>query len=197
MRLFFDSSSIILRCRLEADVRPGLVNSHKIARRMKLEEQKEKVETEQKYKQKPLKQLEVERREEGLNVAISSDNKGFSMLAKMGYKQGDAIGRSNTGIVEPISIQIKNDRGGLGRDAALKQLEEYKVRLRKAKAEQKFETSTSSISQFRQRMAQKTNDRQLEADLWYCDYLLQTLQSSDLKMKFEIVLFPQQMSTSM
>lgn len=148
-------------------MRPGLVDSHKIARRLKLDEKKEKAEAEQKHKQKPVKQLEVERREEGLNVAISSDNKGFSMLAKMGYKQGDAIGKSNTGIVEPIPIQIKTNRAGLGREAALKQLQEYKENLRKTKAEQKTETSTVSVSQFRQFMAQKTSSRQLEADLGY------------------------------
>lgn len=164
--------------RLEADVRPGLVNSHKIARKMKLEEIKEKTEAEQKHKQKPLKQLEVERREEGLTKAIPSDNKGFSMLAKMGYKQGDAIGRSNTGIVEPIAIQVKTNRAGLGREAALKQLEEYKEKLRNAKFEQKSESSTSSINQFRQRMAQRTNDRQLEADLWYILYSLFHLECS-------------------
>lgn len=154
---------------MEADVRPGLVNDHKIARKLKMEEQKDRIETEQKYKQKPVRQLEAERREEGLSVAISSDNKGFSMLAKMGYKQGDAIGRSSTGIVEPIPIQVKSGRAGLGRDAAIKQLEEYREKLRKTKAEQKIETSASSISQFRQRMAQKTSDKQLEADLWYFD----------------------------
>lgn len=144
-----------------------MVDSHKLARRIKLEEEKKKLDDEQKTKQKPVKQLEAERREEGLNVAISSENKGFAMLAKMGYKQGDAIGRSSTGIVEPISIQIKCDRAGLGREAAIKQLEEYKERLRKAKTEAKGETSTVSLDQFRQRMAQKNSGRQLEADLWY------------------------------
>lgn len=169
-KLMFDIS------RLEADVRPGLVKSHKIARRMKLEEKKEQLETEQRHKQKPVKQLEEERREEGLKSAIPSDNKGFSMLAKMGYKQGDSIGRSSSsGIVEPISIQVKSGRGGLGREAAIKQLQEYKNRLRQTKAEQKNETSTSSISQFRQRMAQKTNDKQLEADLRYGLHFMETV----------------------
>lgn len=152
--------------RIETDVRPGLVRDHKIARRLKLEEEKQKLDEEQKVKQKPVKQLEAERREEGLSAAISSDNKGFAMLAKMGYKQGDAIGRSSSGIVEPISIQVKSDRAGLGREAAIKQLTEYRERLLKAKSEQKSETSTSSLHEFRQRMAQKNMGKQLEADLW-------------------------------
>lgn len=33
---------------------------------------------------KPVKVLEAEKREEGLNTAISSGNKGFAMLQKMG-----------------------------------------------------------------------------------------------------------------
>lgn len=93
------------------------------------------------------------------------------MLAKMGYKQGDSIGRNTSaGIVEPIPIQIKNDRRGLGREAAIKQLEEYREKLRKAKTEFKSENATTSIHQFRQRMAQKTNEKQLEADLWYITF---------------------------
>ena len=154
--------------RYEADVRPGLVHDHKIARRLKLEEEKKQAEEEQKHRQKPVKQLEAERREEGLSSAITSDNKGFSMLAKMGYKQGDAIGRaSSSGIVEPIPIQVKTNRAGLGREAAIKQLEEYKENLRRTKAQQNSDTNQPSISQFRQRMAQKTNDKQIKADLWY------------------------------
>lgn len=151
-----------------------MVQDHKIARRLKLEEEKQKLDDEQKVKQKPVKQLEVERREEGLSAAISSDNKGFAMLAKMGYKQGDAIGRSSSGIVEPISIQVKTNRAGLGREAAIKQLTEYREKLRKAKSEQNSETSTTSLHQFRQRMAQKNIGKQLEADL---RYFLQSIQN--------------------
>lgn len=151
---------------VEVDVRPGLAKSHKIARQNEMDAKKARLNAENKQEKKPVKQLEVERREEGLNSAISSSNKGFAMLAKMGYKQGESIGRSSTGIVEPISIQVKTDRGGLGRAAAIQQLEQYKEKLRKARAENKAEENTNSISQFRQRMAQRTSGKQLESDLW-------------------------------
>lgn len=116
---------------------------------------------------KPVKQLEAERREEGLSSAITSNNKGFAMLAKMGYKQGESIGRTSSGIVEPITIQLKTDRGGLGRAVAIKQLEEYREKLHQARAKMKTEDVTNSISQFRQRMAEKTSGKLLESDLWY------------------------------
>ena len=47
--------------------------------------------------------------------SIDSSNKGFAMLAKMGYKTGESLGKSNSGRIEPIPIEVKNDRGGLGK----------------------------------------------------------------------------------
>ena len=39
------------------------------------------------------KKLEVMNREKGLETSLSSDNKGFAMLQKMGYKPGMGIGK--------------------------------------------------------------------------------------------------------
>merc|ERR1712051_359175 len=76
-------------------------------------------------------ELESEKREEGLQKSLDSSNKGFALLAKMGYKAGDSLGKSsgksNTGIVEPIGIKVKNNRGGLGRETAKKKLKAKKV----------------------------------------------------------------------
>lgn len=86
------------------------------------------------------------------------------MMAKMGYKQGDAIGKSTQGIIEPIGIQIKNDRGGLGREAALQQLKERRAEIRRQK-QSANKTAEVSVEEFRKRMTQKAGERQLEADL--------------------------------
>lgn len=120
---------------------------------------------ETRHKFKPLKHLEAERRDEGLGAAITSDNKGFAMMAKMGYKQGDAIGKSTQGIIEPIGIQIKSDRGGLGREAALQQLKERRAEIRRQKLANASKTAEVSVEEFRKRMTQKAGERQLEADL--------------------------------
>ena len=72
------------------DTRPGLVPKH-IARKHQIE--KKEREANQKNKQKPKAVLEKEKRDEGLGAAITSENKGFSLLAKMGYKPGMAIGK--------------------------------------------------------------------------------------------------------
>ncbi len=44
--------------------------------------------------------------------SISSENKGFKMLAKMGWSEGNSIGKSESGIKEPV--QLKSQQGTLG-----------------------------------------------------------------------------------
>jgi len=73
------------------DKRPGLVPKH--VARLHKQEKNEKV-ANVKNKQKPKAVLEREKRDAGLGVAISTDNKGFSLLQKMGYKPGMALGKS-------------------------------------------------------------------------------------------------------
>lgn len=80
--IFFANSS---------DTRPGLVSS-KTARKHHLE--KKNKESNAKNLVKPKAQIEHEKREEGLQAAISSSNKGFALLAKMGYKPGMGIGKT-------------------------------------------------------------------------------------------------------
>ena len=60
--------------------------------------------------------LEAEKRHEGLQTSIDPSNKGFEMLARMGYKAGESLGKSNSGRVDPIPIEVKtkNDRSGIG-----------------------------------------------------------------------------------
>lgn len=47
-----------------------------------------------KNRQKSLKEEERERRDIGLKNALGHENKGFALLQKMGYKSGQALGKS-------------------------------------------------------------------------------------------------------
>lgn len=42
-------------------------------------------------------EMEAEKREEGLQKSLDSTNKGFALLAKMGYKAGESLGKEKTG----------------------------------------------------------------------------------------------------
>lgn len=73
-----------------ADVRPSLL-SDKAARKRKIEVEQQL--SNDKHRQKPKRVIETENRDKGLETALNADNKGFSILQKMGYKPGSAIGK--------------------------------------------------------------------------------------------------------
>merc|ERR1719147_398430 len=87
----------------------------------------------QKKIRKNIQQIEADKRDEGMAKSIAEPtNNGFAMLAKMGYKAGESLGKDNTGRVEPISVTVKAGRGGLGRETALAQLAMEKCRILEA-----------------------------------------------------------------
>lgn len=67
-----------------------------MVRRMKEAIQKEEKQKEanEKNRQKSIKEEEKERRDLVLKSALGNENKGFALLQKMGYKSGQALGRT-------------------------------------------------------------------------------------------------------
>ncbi|KAJ6647435.1 G patch domain-containing protein 11 [Pseudolycoriella hygida] len=163
-----DYMSDIFLPKEDNEIRPGLIKSKANQRSIAVSTKKAKYDEDYRAKMKPTKFLEEERRQEGLSSAISSQNKGFAMLAKMGYKEGDSIGKTSKGILEPIGIDIKTDRGGLGRDAALKQLKEHRQMIRLNRLNKIESNDTISTAEFRKRMTEKAQGKQMEADLGKC-----------------------------
>ncbi|CAL1533800.1 unnamed protein product [Lymnaea stagnalis] len=46
---------------------------------------------------------------------ITAENKGHKLLAKMGWKEGEGLGKANSGIAEPINVEMRLNRSaGLG-----------------------------------------------------------------------------------
>ncbi|KAJ1874533.1 hypothetical protein LPJ55_001393 [Coemansia sp. RSA 990] len=63
-----------------------------------------------------------------INKAIGSDNKGFQLLSKLGWQQGQGLGASSEGIVEPVRLStrfstIKSTRGKSSHKAKGKQVQ--------------------------------------------------------------------------
>lgn len=74
-----------------SDVRPGVP----MVKRMKDALRKEAVQKEKntQNRQKSYREQERESREAALQSSISSQNKGFALLQKMGYKEGQGLGK--------------------------------------------------------------------------------------------------------
>eukprot|EP00092_Neocalanus_flemingeri_P032419 GFUD01035258.1.p1 GENE.GFUD01035258.1~~GFUD01035258.1.p1 ORF type:complete len:313 (-),score=108.23 GFUD01035258.1:98-1036(-) len=61
------------------------------------------------------KTLEEENRKAGMAERLGPSNKGFDMLRRMGYKEGEGLGRDGEGRTEPVDIQVRRGKEGLGR----------------------------------------------------------------------------------
>lgn len=93
---------------------------------------------------------ETARREEALSTStLDPSNKGFKMMAKLGYQPGSALGKPQDSsaaaaierdhrITEPLGLSMKEDRGGLGMDAEKKRKfrEEVEQEAKRVKADE-------------------------------------------------------------
>lgn len=161
------------------EVRHSLVNNR--AKKRQIEVEQKQVEH-NKRQRDAAKATTVtnERLQQTLSQPLSTDNKGFQLMAKMGYKSGTGLGKNADARIEPIGINIKNDRGGLGREAAIAELAAKRQELRrahlllKAGIESSAEVSTEA---YRRRATQKAEERKLNYDIKRCQ---QTCESLDL-----------------
>lgn len=71
-------------------------------------------------RQKSLREEEQERRDIGLKNALGCENKGFALLQKMGYKSGQALGKSGKSHLETgVPDHQNNDLSMSTRDNSL------------------------------------------------------------------------------
>lgn len=160
------SDDFLAKC-LPKDITPGLMKTKKQKREhevLKYQEQLKDDALRSKRLKGSQKLLEKEAREEGLATKIDENNKGFAMLAKMGYKPGTSLGKDNSGRVEPIPLQVKEGRAGFGRDEIMRKLAIEKCRI----IEQKTAKIVSDFDPgaFRAQMREKHMARRLESDLF-------------------------------
>lgn len=53
---------------------------------------------------------------ENLALAIPESNIGFKLLKQMGYTPGSALGKEGCGRTEPVGLQIRRGRAGIGKE---------------------------------------------------------------------------------
>uniref|UniRef100_A0A0B6Z892 G patch domain-containing protein 11 n=1 Tax=Arion vulgaris TaxID=1028688 RepID=A0A0B6Z892_9EUPU len=113
----------------------------------------------------PKHKLEAVHREAGLKSSIGSDSKGFALLQKMGYKPGMGIGKHGTGRVEPVSIELKSGRSGLGRDSEMKRKATEMNNMRAVMAVKRRKADESRKDTFMDRLKERFSYKNLEKDL--------------------------------
>lgn len=146
----------------------SLIYRHADKRELELMKKKAEIEARLKEKNQSMKYIEQEKREEGLSSAITSSNKGFEMLMKMGYKPGQGIGKTESGRTEPISVEVKADRQGLGKAVKSKGVKNKIV---------DDKLNNKNMTDFRDRIAQKKSEQLLKADLYKSQKICEQLDT--------------------
>ncbi|XP_022599596.1 G patch domain-containing protein 11 isoform X3 [Seriola dumerili] len=144
-------------------VKPGVSMVRRVKAAMKRETQAK--EKNIKNRQKTYKEQETESREAALQSSISNENKGFALLQKMGYKAGQGLGKKGAGRVDPIPLNIKTDRGGIGMEEVKKRKAEEELEHYRQKVRVKQQNETQSLEDFRSRVRTEREERKIEGDL--------------------------------
>lgn len=73
-------------------------------------QEKRKLERERKQQEEDEKTLA------NIEAPIPQSNIGFKLLKQMGYTPGSALGKEGSGRAEPVGLDIRRSRAGIGRD---------------------------------------------------------------------------------
>ena len=101
-------------------------------------------------------------RDEALATELDSSNKGAQIMAKMGFKAGDALGQTEDARKDPIELLMKDDRGGIGMD------NEKKRKVREATEAMKAGEKRQKLSaeEFRERNRVEQEEKRAEGQMW-------------------------------
>lgn len=158
-----------------------MVFNRETARRYEIEK---KAELKNKQnRQLPVKDLEELKRKEALEASsLKPENKGFNLMLKMGYKSGQALGKSSAEskdkLLEPIPIEIKTGREGLGQAALRKQNLEEIEKLRENLKANKRQLEQNTEQYYLKYKRGKFNLRKLRYNLHKCQRICYQLDSA-------------------
>jgi len=109
-------------------------------------------------------------REEGLSTPVAKSNIGHKLMTKMGYKEGMGLGPKKGGISTPVDINLKADRGGLGRDTLVKEAKKELENRKKSN-----EQVTREI--FRSHQKFQLSERKVRSDLTKARVVIESLDT--------------------
>lgn len=128
---------------------------------------------------------ERSKREAALNnPSIDTTSKGYKMMAALGYKPGTALGVSrsinedtegDTRLLEPVGLEMKEDRSGIGADAEKKRKFREEVEAREMGEKRK----KVEEGEFRQRQHQEREEKRMEGQIWGAMKICEKLDEED------------------
>ncbi|KAL8144563.1 hypothetical protein V2J09_017595 [Rumex salicifolius] len=127
--------------------------------------------------EKERKQVAEDERTIGnLQSAIPQSNIGFKLLKKMGYKPGSALGKEGSGLAEPIGIDIRRSRAGIGREDPVKE----KMRREMEEAERKRRNVEELMVEFGSRQKSQWRNRRVSINFDKAKAALDQLENREV-----------------
>src|SRR5579871_4362106 len=117
----------------------------------------------------------VAKRDAALAAPIDASNKGFRMLAKLGYKPETTLGKSQDAIKEPVKIEMKTNKGGIGF------VSETQKRQREAidrEAEQ-FKRAKLDLDGYREQMSKQREEERARHQVFRAQKVAEHLESGE------------------
>ena len=155
-----------------------------------LTQKKKRLAREAEIKGRPKSKAEIAaeekaKREKALaSNTLDISNKGFKMMAALGYKPGTALGVSRTEVqnsvsderlLEPVGLQMREGRSGIGADA------EKKRKFREAVAAQEDDVKKRKVDEtdFRVRQQQEREEKRMEGQIFGAMKVCEGLEEED------------------
>jgi len=123
-------------------------------------------------------------REAALQTSAMADtkSKGFKMMAALGYKPGTALGAArnangerDTRLLEPVGLEMKDGRSGIGADAEKKRKFREQMQLRE-EGEKKRKVEEG---EFRERQQKEREEKKMEGQIWGAMKVCERLEEED------------------
>ncbi|KAK6053841.1 g-patch domain protein [Cooperia oncophora] len=153
------------------DVKPGLVRSREHKIWLKAEAEKMKYKSDERLPPKKKHELERSIREEALSKPVPETSKGFALMAKMGFKPGMSLGKKKdendlgSGIREPIPIEVKATRTGLGHGSAEEQQAKLRLQREMERMKRRAEQHVELTEEYKKRKREISNTKDLIRDI--------------------------------
>ena len=124
----------------------------------------------------------AEAREKALATSMfenenASKSIGAKMMAKMGYKAGEALGKTEDARTRPIEVQMKDDRGGIGMENEKKR----KIREAMGEREEGEKRARLTAEEYRERNMREREEKRAEGQWWSAMRLLEGFEEDKEK----------------
>ncbi|KJH41884.1 g-patch domain protein [Dictyocaulus viviparus] len=127
-----------------------------------------KIQGRREEKAQKLHDIEKAAREEGLSKPVPETSKGFALITKMGFKPGMSLGKKKDGIKEPIPVEVKVCRSGLGHDNEREKQSKINIMNQMNNMKRNAKQHVELISDYRKRKRIHSNRKNIIRDILAC-----------------------------